>query len=275
MDKGDTMIELFEQDLKSFDRQSSKGNQLKWENNKIWYKADYCGYEGLTEYVVSELLNYSNVKNIEHVAYSVEQIKYREVVYNGAKSEDFLTDDWQIITLERLYKDFCGESLYAKVWHIEGVKNRLEFLVSEIKRITGLSNLEQYISYLLTIDALFVNEDRHMHNIAILMNSNGEFDYCPVFDNGAGCLSDTRMDYPLGGDVMKYIDKVNAKTVCSSFDEQLDAVEELYRYDIKFSYNANDIEKVVNKATIYTEEVRERVKIVLKDRMRKYRYLFI
>ena len=26
--------------------QSSKGNQLKWENAGIWYKADYTGYEG-------------------------------------------------------------------------------------------------------------------------------------------------------------------------------------------------------------------------------------
>ena len=41
------MVELFEQDIMTNDRQSSKGNQLKWENNGIWYKADYTGYEGL------------------------------------------------------------------------------------------------------------------------------------------------------------------------------------------------------------------------------------
>ena len=35
------MVELFEQDERKIDRQSSKGNQLKWENNGIWYKADY------------------------------------------------------------------------------------------------------------------------------------------------------------------------------------------------------------------------------------------
>ena len=40
------MIELFEQQLQQMDRHSSKGNQLKWENNGIWYKADYTGYEG-------------------------------------------------------------------------------------------------------------------------------------------------------------------------------------------------------------------------------------
>ena len=50
------MIELFEQDEKKFDRQSSKGNQIKWENNGMWYKADYMGYEGLAEYMISHLL---------------------------------------------------------------------------------------------------------------------------------------------------------------------------------------------------------------------------
>ena len=44
------MIELFEQNIRTNDRQSSKGNQLKWENEGIWYKADYTGYEGLADY---------------------------------------------------------------------------------------------------------------------------------------------------------------------------------------------------------------------------------
>lgn len=41
------MIELFGQNIRTNRRQSSKGNQLKWENDGIWYKADYTGYEGL------------------------------------------------------------------------------------------------------------------------------------------------------------------------------------------------------------------------------------
>ena len=53
------MVELFEQNIRTKDRQSSKGNQLKWENNGIWYKADYTGYEGLAEYVISHLLKKS------------------------------------------------------------------------------------------------------------------------------------------------------------------------------------------------------------------------
>ena len=60
------MIELFEQDIKTNDRQSSKGNQLKWENNNIWYKADYTGYEGLSEYVISHLLSLTSLKENAH-----------------------------------------------------------------------------------------------------------------------------------------------------------------------------------------------------------------
>ena len=33
------MVELFEQDERQNNRQSSKGNQLKWKNNGMWYKA--------------------------------------------------------------------------------------------------------------------------------------------------------------------------------------------------------------------------------------------
>lgn len=60
------MVELSEQDIRTNSRQSSKGNQLKWYKNGIWYKADYTGYEGLTEYVVSNLLKYSNLNEREY-----------------------------------------------------------------------------------------------------------------------------------------------------------------------------------------------------------------
>ena len=41
----------------------------------------------------------------------------------------------------------------------------------------------------------FLNEDRHTHNITVLMNGKGDYAYCPIFDNGAGLLADTTMDY--------------------------------------------------------------------------------
>ena len=83
------MIELFEQNERMQNRQSSKGNQLKWENEGIWYKADYTGYEGMAEYMISHLLIKSTLKPEEFVRYDLEEIKYKRQVYQGVKSRTF------------------------------------------------------------------------------------------------------------------------------------------------------------------------------------------
>ena len=50
------MIVLFEQNVRTNERQSSKGNQLKWENEGVWYKADYTGYEGLADHYIGTVI---------------------------------------------------------------------------------------------------------------------------------------------------------------------------------------------------------------------------
>lgn len=268
------MVELFEQDIRTNDRQSSKGNQLKWKNNGIWYKADYTGYEGLVEYVVSHLLQKSTLSEEEYVLYDLEQIKYKEMIYNGVKSADFVKDDWQIITLERLFKNMFHESLYQSVFRITERSERLRFLVNQVERVTGLNEFGKYMNRLLTIDALCLNEDRHMHNIAVLMNGEGKFAYCPFFDQGAGFLSDTTMDYPLAGDTVLLMGEVRAKTFCNSFDEQLDISEKMYGSHLKFSFTKKDVKALLDVATIYSEKERKRVEDIIYMQMEKYAYLF-
>lgn len=140
------MVELFEQDIRTNDRQSSKGNQLKWKNNHIWYKADYAGYEGLAD--------------------------------------------------------------------------------------------------------------------------------SPIFDHGAALLSDTKMDYPLTGDVYHFMEEVGAKTICRDFDEQLDVSEELYGENLKFYFTKKDVDDILSQMTGYHEQIIERVRTILYMQMRKYEYLF-
>lgn len=268
------MIELFEQHLKQLDRHSSKGNQLKWESDGIWYKADYTGYEGLSEYVISRLLEFSDLDESEFVKYELEEIKYRNQTFLGAKSKHMLTDDWQIITLERLFKNEFSKSLNTAIWSIHDVKERMQFLCNQTTRITGLDSFGVYMTKLLTLDAFFKNEDRHTHNIAILMNSNGEYRLCPIFDNGAGLLADTTLDYPLDEDVYALIDEVRSKTISTNFDEQLDAAEELYGQQIHFSFTKRDVDRILDEADLYGERERERVRTILYQQMRKYQYLF-
>lgn len=273
-DGGMFMVELFEQNIRTNTRQSSKGNQLKWENEGIWYKADYTGYEGLAEYVISHLLKLTNLNEGEYVLYEPEQIKYKRQIYNGVRSRAFIDEDWQIITLERLFKNVYNESLTSVLWYMSDVKERLEFLVNAIKNITGLNNWGEYICRLFTIDAFFLNEDRHMHNIAVLMNGKGDYKYCPVFDNGAGLLSDTTMDYPMEQDIYQMISEVKSKSVSQNFDEQLDVAENLYGQNLQFLFTKKNVSDIVNNADMYPPEERKRVELIIYSQMNKYKYLF-
>ena len=268
------MIDLFAQDIRTNDRQSSKGNQLKWENQGVWYKADYAGYEGLSEVVVSHLLKMSTLCSGEYVIYDPEQIRYKSVVYNGVKSKNFLTGKNQIITLERLFDNFFHRSFYQSVFQIADHKKRLCFLVDQVERITGLSGFGSYMNKLFTIDAFFLNEDRHMHNIAVLMDEEGRFDFCPMFDHGAGLLSDTTMDYPLGGNIYDLMGQADAKTISDDFDEQLDLSAELYGQQLFFQFTKKDVNELLDLFSIYSETERKRVEEILYAQMRKYRYLF-
>ncbi|MDC7278756.1 MULTISPECIES: hypothetical protein [Pseudobutyrivibrio] len=267
------MIELTEQYLRDFARQSSKGNQLKWEYKGIWYKADYAGYEGLAEYLISKLLIKSSLDSSEFIDYNLEEIKYKRNIFNGVSSVNFVNDGYQLITLERLYKMRKGASLLESVWHHSDVENRLKYFVDEVVQLTGLDDFGKYISKMLTIDAFFLNEDRHMHNIAVLMGPGSKYEYCPIFDNGAGLLSDLSIDYPLSGDVIEMIDEVKAKTICTSFDEQLDAVESAFGYNIHFNFHKKDVDALLEDVANYSPEIIERVRTILYQRIRKFDYL--
>lgn len=268
------MIELFEQDIKTNDRQSSKGNQLKWLKQNTWYKADYIGYEGMAEYMVSNLLKSSNLEEEDYICYDTEEIHYGQVKYLGCSSADFLPEGWQLITLERLFQSFYGESLNRSIYRIGEVENRIRFLVEQTIRITGLEDFGKYMSRLLTIDAFFLNEDRHTHNMAVLMDEEGKYHYCPVFDNGAGLLSDTTMDYPMSVETEELMGRVISKTFCQDFDTQLDAVEKLYGQHIKFDFREKDVQLLLESENYYSREIKERILYIILKQRRKYSYLF-
>ena len=108
------------------------------------------------------------------------------------------------------------------------------------------------------------------------MKKDKTFDYCPIFDNGAGLLADTTMDYPIGEDVYKLIDSVKSKTISLNFEEQTEVSEKLYGANICFNFTKKDVEEILSteEASIYSIETRNRVKKVIFEQMRRYSYLF-
>ena len=267
-------VELHEKDIRDDGRRSSKGNQLKWQKDEFWYKADYCGYEGLAEYLVSELLKHSTLPADMFVGYETVEIRYRQSMFRGCVSKDFLRPGDQLITLERLFMNAYHQSLTESIFRIADHKERLRFLTDRVTALTGIKEFGTYICILMTIDALILNEDRHMHNIALILDRNGQYHLSPVFDHGAALLSDLSLDYPLAMNVYDAIDSVQAKTFSTDFEEQLTLSEELYGDPIHFSYTERDLKNILAQEHYYPEEYKRRCFDVLMDRGIKYNYLF-
>lgn len=97
---------------------------------------------------------------------------------------------------------------------------------------------------------------------------------CPIYDNGASLLSDIKMDYPLNTDIYDEIKSVKSKTFSDSFDEQLELSETLYGNNLYFNFTDKDIDNILIKADIYSDDIKKRVKDIIIEQKRKYSYLF-
>ena len=252
---------------------SSKGNQLKWLHNNKWYKLDHMGYEGLSEVVVSQLLKKSNITN--YVSYKPIKIKYKLTEKAGCYSDNFKDKDEIIITLERLFKLYTGKSLAKELAQLTEIEDRIKYTVDFVEKITGLQNVGEYFAILIELDAFFLNEDRHTNNIALIKNEKADkYSFCPYFDFGLSLLSDTN-DYPLNASLFDCIEQIKSKPFSTSFDEQLDAVENLYGSYIGYTFDTNDINNALNMvAEYYDPIILERVQELLFRQKRKYSYMF-
>lgn len=120
---------------------TSKGDQRKWKLDDIWYKADYMGYESLAEVLVSTLLGKSSLP-YSRVLYQYIQIEYRENKINGCSSRNFLHQDQILIPLEKLYRQYTGESLAVRLSEFTDVSEKIQFLVGQTEEITSMEKIE-------------------------------------------------------------------------------------------------------------------------------------
>lgn len=254
---------------------SSKGNQNKWFADGMWYKEDGLGYEALAEIFVSRLLTKTNAGSF--VSYEYERVKRDNRLYHGCKSADFLLpEDDKLISVERLFQAYKGESAARGIVRFETAKERIRYIVENVEEITGLNSFGNYLRMVLTVDALFLNEDRHFHNIAVIQKKDGTFRECPLFDHGASLFSDTKSDYPLEMNPEECYRKIQAKPFSVAFDEQLDACEILYGgFQFRAFFTIKDVELLLEEFEgLYEERIISRVCEVMRQQMRKYAYLF-
>ena len=208
---------------------SSKGNQEKWLDSDIWYKLDQFGYEALAEVFTSQLLEYSNMEvafPFTFVRYQMERLQVHGRERTGCSSRNFLRDGQSIITLAHLFLQYTGKPLSETLNRLTSDKTRMAYLAEETASITGLSLFPQYLTLLFEIDGLILNDDRHLNNIAVIARDGG-FDYCPIFDQGAGLLSNV-MYNPFEIIPKSLIAQAKARPFRTTFNRQIRAMESLY-----------------------------------------------
>ena len=191
---------------------SSKGNQEKWLDRaeNCWYKLDQFGYEALAETAVSALLEKSNIET---------GLPFSFV------SENFLGPGQSLITVNRLLSNFLGVPLKQKLAQLSSDKKRVAFLAEAVAEYTGLDKFPQYLTLLFEVDALFCNDDRHLNNIAVI-EQEGRYSYCPIFDNGAGLLSNTRL-LQMDIDPEPLVSSLRARPFQTTFTRQRNAARSL------------------------------------------------
>lgn len=251
---------------------SSKGNQIKWRRSDgIWAKADDMGYEGLAEQVASRILAYSNFD--EYAEYVSCRIYEDEISYAGCVSADFLADGESLITVQRLYR-IHGRDAYLEFDGMDAT-SRLRLVVDDVTQWTGFAGFGTWMGKLLELDAFILNEDRHLHNIAVVKKPDGTYKPMPVFDNGAALLSDTTRDYPLDSamSLSRLISRVKSKPLVTDFDKQLAAVADVVGLSLKLNCTPDAMAADVVSQE-YSGQIISRVQSVISYQARRYPHLF-
>lgn len=166
-----------------FGKNVTKGTQVKYKKDNIYYKLDENGREGFVEFLVSEILNCSDLDKNLFVKYSVCKVNDRM----ACCSKSFLNANEEFFTMNAIYKILTGNSDLADyLASLSEAKARLQYLCETIANF-GFNKDEfyLYLNRLLQLDYLIENTDRHPHNFGLIINNvTGSCRIAPIFDNG-------------------------------------------------------------------------------------------
>lgn len=247
---------------------SSKGNQEKWYDaaTDCWYKLDRTGFEALAEAVTSELLQrYSNIETelgYRIVGYHIDSVEAHGNTRTASVSSHFLEEGQSIQTAYHILKRVLGSD-YQKILAAEKtIPSRLKKIVDTIEDISGLEHFGAYLTLLFEVDALIANEDRHLNNIAIL-EKNGKYHYCPLFDNGEGLMLDN-VKYPFDVETRGLMKHLRAKPFQCRFGTMLSTARDLYGAQLKIVCSAAEVSEIAEK---YLDWYQPMFRPFLKDRI--------
>ena len=120
-------IELRSADQVLREGHTSKGNQPKWQQGSLWYKADHMGYEALAEILASEMLKRSTVTNF--ITYEPVAIELDGKPTPGCVSRNFRAGHEVLVPLARLLRMYAGRGLAKTLAGMETAEARLRYTV--------------------------------------------------------------------------------------------------------------------------------------------------
>lgn len=229
---------------------TSKGNQRKWVIGNKFLKADTMGYESIAEVLASELEMV--VDGIDFVNYSLCKVIENGKVFFACESDVFLSGGDRLVSLERILSRYAGSEVKRDIL-FKGLtgKNLVSKVVKICSDMTNLSeeSIMMYLSNMIKLDAILLNEDRHTNNIAFIKGKEG-YRLAPIFDNGLSLLSDLDC-YPMGANISMLIRKVKSKPFSTDFKKQLGYFSSLPLLRI-------DYERLLFRLNEYTVEFKEK-----------------
>ncbi len=181
---------------------TSEGTQIKYKKDGFWYKKDHRGHEGLAEYLVSKLMTFSDLEQTDYIWY--EQGYINDVP--GCRSQNFLGDGEELVTLYRLYFNEFGKDLSQVLAGMNRMEERVEYVLRFVKQSCDL-DIRDYLTRVIMLDMIVLNEDRHLNNLAVIFKED-HFICAPIFDNGISLLTASQSvnwNFPLEENVRRVI----------------------------------------------------------------------
>lgn len=186
----------------------SSGYQTKWYKDGLFIKRSVLGYEHLAEVLTTWLLKCSDIPRNMYVEYHpCIIIEDGKNCGQGCYSESFLSGS----EIEVSISNILDMRLLS---HGIGIDELVEVLDEYY-----IPNSRDYLNMILSVDSITRNEDRHFKNIS-LIQEGGIYRPGPIFDNGAGCMSDV-FSYPMNESIDKLWGEIYAKPFSVTFGKSI------------------------------------------------------
>ena len=206
---------------------TSDGTQMKYFSDGYWYKTNNEGEEDIVEYLVSKLLSFTDMPKEEYVL-------YERGLVNGkrpCRSRTFITPDETFVTLDRMHVNITGQRLHEAIRFMKGIEESSKYVLDFFKNIIGL-DLSEYFSRVFTADYITLNEDRHFHNLGVIMSIDGQYRPAPIFDNGKSLLNtNPSINYRLP--ISENVKRVTARPFSGSHKRMFDFFGKGFSLDVE------------------------------------------